>query len=1337
MASKHYQGSSSGRTVKARELQYIQRPADGQLLDHCQNGRPAYVLHSPHMGKSSLIAQTAEQLNATTHHAILIDLSQFPLPPQEEEWFSKIVRILDDSLDLTTDPISWWDEHQDLPPHTRLTQLLIDIILPEATRPLVLFIDEIERTIPLPFRKHFFEWLSALYESRETNSTLYRLSFVVCGVATPTQLIPGGDSSLFQWSHHVELSDFTLEETLPLAEGLSLPTDAARETMQWIYRWTHGHPYLTQLLCRLLEEQHRTSWVKTDVDECIRHFLDSPQGRHETNIQFVRTSLTEPNANGVTLLEPYSQLLEGKTDTLKDNPETVEQLRLVGVLREDDQEIAIRNLIYQEAFPLTWVKGHLQSSPASTASSPPAVTPPAPAPQQSYVLAASLLLVGIGLLWWLFRDPISSPPPTPTEQISSIPKKTQPASSETTESRDVPQQSKALLEAQEKIQELETTLASYQQLSTDEAQNFKDQRAQLETQLVSKDEVLAKLKTKIQELENALADQEHAHDNTIADLRADQEHWQTKATTTDKELQSALEEVKTLQMAVLKNSTLSPSEINTLMADRSRLEAQVKSANTELAQAQDRSRELDSLLTQQQQLVEKTKKELSEERTRLNTKIKELETTVHDTRQALTLTEESAEQHAKLAQTERQRLQQDRAKIKQLLAASQEELAATKTQKTDLETTLAQNEQSIQEERQERTKLSTELQDLRSRDMQATNRISQLETLLAQERESASNTVTSVQQERDQLRNQLAQAQRDLNSAKTQIATLGDQLLTAGSQALHSKNALQTIHASSSDQARRTEEKVADLVSARSALQKQIEEREADLTQVKEERDQYSQKLRGTEQQLVKAQEQIQRLEQSLQSASSKIAQERARQAASSTSGNSLSSSAEKDIVNAVVTIADKLTQTPSPIQSETARLLWARQAYVLNLRTQGTQSAMIDQALRANLHAAPIQLKGVTGRVHTLTFDRSGDHIIGGTSKGTILIWSMTNPLKSPQMLTGHSAGVLSVTVSPNGQQLASGSLDSTVRLWDLTQSQKRPHILQAHIKGITSLAFRPDGKELASGSQDHTIRLWDLTNAKVPQVTLGTHAGRVNAIAYSPDGKTLFSGGDDLSLRMWDLQRKDVPPKIWRGHQQSISTIAIHPSGWTVATGSRDRKIGLWDLRQSLITPTFLQGAEGRISEIQFSPNGTSLASVSSDKTLRIWNWQKPAQPPIQFPKLKGNLEALAISSDGQTIAAGGSSQRVTLWSGTEQLAHTVCDTAKENLSFSEWKKIVGEEIPYERTCPNLPIHPSFLEEGKRLAKEGSRDRAESIFQRAKQLDPFLELDPKEEVEKLSAKS
>jgi WD40 repeat protein len=1305
MAPKNHPGFSSGRTVKAWELQYIQRPADAELLDHCRNGRPAYILHSPQMGKSSLIARTAEKLTANSHHAVLIDLSQFSLPPREEEWFRNIVRILDDSLDLSTDAMSWWGKPSvfALPPYIRLTKLITEVILPEITAPLVLFIDEIERTVALPFRDHFFEWLTTLYESRETNSILYRLSFVVCGVATPSQLIPEGGPLLFQWSHRVVLSDFTLQEALPLAEGLSLPTDAANEMVTWVYRWTEGHPYLTQLLCQLLEEQHRMAWLEKEVDECIRHFIVSPQGLRDPNFQFVRTALTEPGANGVSLLEPYLDLLEGKTENLKTNQAALEQLRLVGVLREDEEAIAIRNTLYQEAFPIAWVKHHLR--------------PPTPATQHSYVMAAGLFLLGVGLLVWFFRAPVSIPLSATSQQAHSISIEPPATPSALTEITKTPQQPEALAQAQEKIQELEATIVRYQQLSTGEVESLRDQRTQLETQLISKEDALSDLQDQVQTLESDLVDQRKAHEHTIAALQTDRTKLQTKATTTARELNTAIEEVKTLQMAVLKNSSFSPSEINKLMTDRSQLETQLKTANTELALAHDRARGLEARLTQQQQLMHTESQLLVEGRSRQETKLKGLETTLADTRQMLAAKEATAREQAELARSELNRLQQDRTKYQELLSTSQQELSFLKNQTLNLEATLAQKDQAIQEEQQERDRLNTEL----------------------------------------------SQARQELNSAKTQVATLGDQLSVAETQVAHNKNALQAIHASSSEQASRSEEQATELALLRSTIPTQLQESQTALTQAQEqikqlennsvkisetqdalrktteERDQYSQKLQGTEQQLAKAQDNIQRLEQSLRAVSSTAKRGEADGPLSSKSVKSVQASSphEEVIVKVVSRISAKLTQSPSPIQTKTARLLWARQAYLLNLQTQGTQWNTIDRSLREELHTSPIRLKRVSSKIHTLTFDPSGDHVIAGTSDGKMFLWSMSNPLDSPRIFTGHTAGVLSATVSPNGQQIASGSLDSTIRLWDLSEPTTLPRILQAHKKGVTSLAFRPDGKQLASGSQDHTIRLWDLTSDQPQPATLGTHAGRVNAIAYTPDGKNLLSGGDDLALRVWDLQRTDSPPKILRGHRQSISTIAIHPFGWMVATGSRDRQIGLWNLRQSLNSPTFLTGSAGRISQVQFSTDGSSVASVSSDKSLRIWNWHEPTQPPIQFPGHKGTLEALAISPDGRTIAVGGSGRNVTLWSGTGQLAHAVCDTAKENISFPEWKQIVGEGIPYERTCPNLPLHPSFVEEGKRLAKQGSRDQAQTIFERAKQLDPYLELDPKKEVERLSAKS
>ncbi len=1361
-------------------MYYVQRPVDAELLDHCQNARPTYILQSPQMGKTSLIAHTIEQLNPNTHETVLIDLSQFPLSQREEDWFYNIVQILDDQLDLTTDAITWWSKPSvfALPPYRRLTKLMTDVILPEMNMPIVLFIDEIERTIMLPFRDHFFEWLSSMYESRATDSILYRISFVIAGTANPSQLIPDGGPLLFQWSHRVVLSDFTPEETLALVGKLSFHDDDTEEIAEWVYKWTNGQPYLTQLLFQILEEQHRTVWLEKEVDECIQSFITSPEGLHEPHFQYIRTALTEPDTNGVNLLGAYLNLLKGKTENLKTNQTALEQLRLIGILREDEDDtntgIVIRNALYQEIFSLNWVKRHLFPQGAVT-SSPVSLASPwyVTALQPSNLMAASLFLLSVGLVVWFFDPQSSETLVETTKNDATVPVEAPHLSSQSTETENTPEalseaqrkieeleaeivrhkklvasnvestthNQETLEKAQEKIEELESTIARYQVLSADKAQNLIDQRTQLTTLLASKEKALSTAQTQVETLKNEISEQQHLHDQAIATLQTELDQLDAKSTTAAVDLQTALEEVKALQMAVLKKSSLSASEINQLIADRSKLDTQLQTANTELALSYDRTRELESLLSQQQQLVKHESELHQEDRSGLEAQIHELETTLANTRQTLSTTEEKSQEQASLAQTEMSRLRKDRMHYQELLATSQQQRSALTKQTVELKNTVKQKNQTIQEE----------------------------------------------QKEVDQLRTRLAKLAQELNSAKTQVASLDDQLSMARMKVAQNKKALKAIHASSSEQHRQAEEKATELTLVGSTLQAQLQENqaalgkaeeriaqltatsakqlqekqtalreaqeriaqldeasaqisatEANLKKTIEERDTYSLKLQDTEQQLAKSQEKMKKIEQSLRIVSSKAKGEGTSKQAASTASKSVRSDSARqgDIVKVVSKITAKLTQSPSPIQSRTAKLLWARQAYELNLQTPGAHWSTIDRSLRDGLHAAPITLTGVSSKIHTLTFDPSGDHVIAGTSDGKMFVWAINQPSKPPKVFAGHTAGVLTAAVSPDGQLIASGSLDTTIRLWEFSEPTASPRILQAHQKGAATLAFRPDGKELASGSRDHTIRLWDITKEELQPVTLGTHAGRVNAIAYTPDGKTLISGGDDLALRVWDLQRKDSPPKILKGHRQSITTVSIHPSGWMVATGSRDRQIGLWNLRQSLAPPTFLSGSKGRVSHIQFSTDGTSLASVSSDKSLRVWNWQEPDQPPIQFPGHKGTLEAVAISPDGRTIAVGGSSQSVTLWTGTGQLAHTVCDTARENLSFSEWKQMVGENMPYERTCPNLPLHPTFLEEGKKLARQGAYKKAKAIFERAKQLDPYLKIDLDTELKKLSAR-
>lgn len=70
-----------------------------------------------------------------------------------------------------------------------------------------------------------------------------------------------------------------------------------------------------------------------------------------------------------------------------------------------------------------------------------------------------------------------------------------------------------------------------------------------------------------------------------------------------------------------------------------------------------------------------------------------------------------------------------------------------------------------------------------------------------------------------------------------------------------------------------------------------------------------------------------------------------------------------------------------------------------------------------------------------------------------------------------------------------------------------------------------------------------------------------------------------------------------------------------------------------------------------------------------------------------------------------------------------------------LSEWRQFLGRGLPYERTCLQLPLHPSVLEEAQRLARSGELEAAVSLFRHVLTLDARLSFQPEAEASKWAA--
>ena len=113
-----------------------------------------------------------------------------------------------------------------------------------------------------------------------------------------------------------------------------------------------------------------------------------------------------------------------------------------------------------------------------------------------------------------------------------------------------------------------------------------------------------------------------------------------------------------------------------------------------------------------------------------------------------------------------------------------------------------------------------------------------------------------------------------------------------------------------------------------------------------------------------------------------------------------------------------------------------------------------------------------------------------------------------------------------------------------------------------------------------------------------------------------------------------------------------------------------------------------EDRVYEVAFSPDGTTLASAIHDQTVRLWDLRQPDAEPRILRGHEGWVVGVAFSPDGTTLASASSDRTIRLWiARTEILLDLVCDKVWRNLTLSEWRRFVGRDIPYERTCNSLP--------------------------------------------------
>ncbi|WP_224367509.1 AAA-like domain-containing protein [Hyalangium versicolor] len=342
----------AGGTLPLHFEGYVKRPADEAFVQALSAGEFCYVLTARQFGKSSLMVRAKRRLEAAGITTAEIDVSTMGSLHDPALWYLTFVHRLGDKLQLPQLK-EWWDGADPIALAERLLDLLRKVLV-VVPHPVVILVDEIDSTLNLQFTDDFFAAIRAAYNLRATEPAFNRLTFGLMGVASPSDLIKDETRTPFNIGKRIALDDFRLEEAEVLTRAL--PGDAKTQDalIQRIFYWTGGHPYLTQRLCSAIANRPDSA-VPSAVDALVEQLILSPEGNYDDNIRFVRERLLRSERRD-DILRVYRRVRGGKQVRFDPRAPVQSELLLSGVVTRREEQIVVRNRIYEKAFDLAWTR---------------------------------------------------------------------------------------------------------------------------------------------------------------------------------------------------------------------------------------------------------------------------------------------------------------------------------------------------------------------------------------------------------------------------------------------------------------------------------------------------------------------------------------------------------------------------------------------------------------------------------------------------------------------------------------------------------------------------------------------------------------------------------------------------------------------------------------------------------------------------------------------------------------------------------------------------------------------------------------------------------------------
>ncbi len=389
--------------------------------------------------------------------------------------------------------------------------------------------------------------------------------------------------------------------------------------------------------------------------------------------------------------------------------------------------------------------------------------------------------------------------------------------------------------------------------------------------------------------------------------------------------------------------------------------------------------------------------------------------------------------------------------------------------------------------------------------------------------------------------------------------------------------------------------------------------------------------------------------------------------------------------------LAIQALQLNSTVKDDFPALL-AVTAFQMNRENGGSENdATIYSALSA-ISNDPVKLRGHSDAVRSVVIANNGTTLFSCGDDSNVFKWNLTKlsdppvPARIPKEITDDFR---SLTLTRNDEWLIAGTNTGKIVAWKGDAIQQAPRILEAHFSIVNELVSDHHTNKFYSCGSDGRLLAWNYDNGNFIKTLLDSVSGNIRCIALSPSGKQIVYATDSDVIKTLFLEDKPSKPVTILTLQSPVLAVSFNNAGNILAIGCQNGSI---NTLSPVGTGGKLQTVLGRhvsgVTGLAFNPKDNELASSGFDWSVKISAFPLTEEKPETIESHDLWIYGIRFMPDNKHLVSFSADKTITFVSTQNyDMAQKLKQTLKRNMTGEEWRRMVGDDIPYQKTFENLP--------------------------------------------------